>query len=621
MPRDHAYYRWYRPVTRKYVDHNNAKLDIMIESHLALLEMLPVGSREHNHVRRVLNNVVGLGGGPTANGHAKNGHETEPVATAIPSTSTTPLSTSTRERRATASPSTSAAKGCGQPATASPSTSAARGHGWRAITPWVVTSPKIPAPIPHASPQSEVPPPMIDASLQPEVPSPTPPSQPSFDLDEHPLPQPPPQGKPQRARRAPTCGTGGHKIGHKGSQLVCTMMSLRMMPRSLLPRPNITRGLENAKLSENMRGDLKKIEVVGRYLIEIWKAVGMDIDGGKVEFLWFSKEINSRAHEYWPLAMDIARRNTVSRITRCCQIMGRSDKEKLTAAQIFYPCMQCANVFFLKADICQLGMDQRKVNVLAGEFNEDVKRKKKPIILSHHMLPGLQKGQEKMLKSDPLSSIFMEDDEAEVNLKIKKAYSPPDIVEGNPCLEYVKYLILPWFKKFVIKRSAENDGDNLEDLFNFCSRKLSLKTVLMLADQMVYVIDFGLAKKYRDTSNNQLFLNPPLPSLHIWVEITERRNSGPVVSAGNLSKQKSPAVNDQISSKDVVGGECSKKPAGEEPLPEEDPANPIFKPVPEPSRLDSFLITNQMANYCNQINGVAGQNFSRLHLMKALHEN
>ena len=45
------------------------------------------------------------------------------------------------------------------------------------------------------------------------------------------------------------------------------------------------------------------------------------------------------------------------------------------------------------------------------------------------------------------------------------------------------------------------------------------------------------------------------------------------------------------------------KATGEEPLPEEDPSNPIFKPIPEPSRLDSFLITNQIANYCNQING------------------
>ncbi|XP_058756247.1 casein kinase 1-like protein 1 [Vicia villosa] len=78
-------------------------------------------------------------------------------------------------------------------------------------------------------------------------------------------------------------------------------------------------------------------------------------------------------------------------------------------------------------------------------------------------------------------------------------------------------------------------GQSLEELFNFCSRRLSLKTVLMLADQMinrvefihsksfihgdikpdnfvmglgrrekkVYAIDYGLAKKYRDSSTHR----------------------------------------------------------------------------------------------------------------------
>ena len=186
-----------------------------IQSHLALLEMLPKGSQAHNHIRRVLNGVAGLGGGPAANAQANNGHETEPAATASPSTSAAPVSTWTHGQRAIASPSTSAAKGRGRPTTASPSTSATKGRGMptiaspsrsvargrgrptttspstsagrgssrRATTPRVVTSPEMPAPIPHSSPQLEVLTPIPDTSPQPKVPSPSPPLQHNFDLN------------------------------------------------------------------------------------------------------------------------------------------------------------------------------------------------------------------------------------------------------------------------------------------------------------------------------------------------------------------------------------------------------------------------------------------------------
>ena len=113
----------------------------------------------------------------------------------------------------------------------------------------------------------------------------------------------------------------------------------------------------------------------------------------------------------------------------------------------------------MQADICQLGNDQRKVNMLAREYCDLTKRKLKPIIVSHAMLPGLKEGQEKMSKSDPESAIFMEDSEADVKTKIKKAFCPPGVVEGNPCIGYVRHIVLPWSSTFKVARPEGNGGD------------------------------------------------------------------------------------------------------------------------------------------------------------------
>jgi tyrosyl-tRNA synthetase len=178
-----------------------------------------------------------------------------------------------------------------------------------------------------------------------------------------------------------------------------------------------------------------------------------------VKFLWASDEINARSNEYWLRVMDIARKNTLTRIKRCATIMGRKEEDEFSVAQALYPCMQCSDIFFLKADICQLGLDQRKVNMLAREYCDDIGQKDKPIILSHHMMMGLVEGQAKMSKSNPDSAIFMEDDEKTVKDKIKKAFCPPGQVADNPVLNYCKHIIFGWYKQLHITRKPANGGD------------------------------------------------------------------------------------------------------------------------------------------------------------------
>jgi tyrosyl-tRNA synthetase len=200
----------------------------------------------------------------------------------------------------------------------------------------------------------------------------------------------------------------------------------------------------------------------------------------KIEFIWANeamKDVN-----YWKTVMQVARNSTVKRIIRCSQIMGRKESETLQASQIFYPCMQAADIFYLDVDIPQLGMDQRKVNMLARELGPKLGYWA-PVAVHHHMLMGL--GQPpageatveraiamKMSKSNPDSAIFMDDSEAEIKRKVNKAYCQEGVVKDNPVLDYCKYIIFEKFKNLKIERPTKFGGDlkissyqELEDLF------------------------------------------------------------------------------------------------------------------------------------------------------------
>lgn len=220
-----------------------------------------------------------------------------------------------------------------------------------------------------------------------------------------------------------------------------------------------------ALMNNKLGGDLDKIQTVGKYFIEVWKACGMDLKN--VEFLWASENMDQ---EYWLRTIRIGRISTVARIVRCAQIMGRSDKDTLSAAQIFYPCMQASDVFQLGVDITQLGMDQRKVNMLVREIAPKMNYKP-PVVVNHHMLMGLTPpkatnltGVEraiamKMSKSNPNSAIFMTDTEKDIITKFNKAYCPEKQVEDNPVLEYCKYIIFEKFKNFEVERPEKYGGN------------------------------------------------------------------------------------------------------------------------------------------------------------------
>ncbi len=227
-----------------------------------------------------------------------------------------------------------------------------------------------------------------------------------------------------------------------------------------------------AFLNNKLGGDLKKIQKVGEYFLEVWKAAG--VKTRKVKVYWTSDIVKSRA--YWDIVLRIARLMSIKRALRATTIMGRIKGELQSAAQVFYPAMQVADIFHLGVDICQLGMDQRKANVLARELAPKLGFKK-PVLVHHHILIGLRGLQKKksiearmiaskMSKTDPSSCIYVHDSFEEIKKKLDKAYCPIKRTEGNPLIEYCKYLIFSQFDKMRIERSDKFGGNIIVGSFN-----------------------------------------------------------------------------------------------------------------------------------------------------------
>ncbi|CAI2358299.1 Aminoacyl-tRNA synthetase [uncultured virus] len=186
-----------------------------------------------------------------------------------------------------------------------------------------------------------------------------------------------------------------------------------------------------ASLNNKLDGDIAQIRSCGEAMIDTWRALGID---SRVRFIWSSDMVHSP--KYLNRVIDIAKVTTIDRLKRCSTIMGRQNQDGMMSSQILYPLMQCADIFELGVDICQLGIDQRKVNMLARDYCSKAGIANKPIVISHKLISGLN-GQSKMSKSDVNNAIFVDDDRCTIAAKINQ-----ETTQLAALLDYGRLVIL-----------------------------------------------------------------------------------------------------------------------------------------------------------------------------------
>lgn len=258
----------------------------------------------------------------------------------------------------------------------------------------------------------------------------------------------------------------------------------------------------HAWVNEKIGGDLPNIRKCGEYLKEVWLSLG--VNPSKVNFV-FGTDVYQQ--DYWNKVIKIARNMTLARATRSLTIAGRKGldsvmlyesalslleeekrdmnetgkcplcggqaenlssllKQKLSKlsrsgivspkmAMYLYTPMQVADIFHLGIDICQLGVDQRRANMLAREMGPDLGYWK-PVCVHHHLIMGLQ-GPQKMgfeedtkldmeisskeSKTRPRASVFVHDPPEIIEAKMRKAYCP-EKDPLNPVMEIAQYILM-----------------------------------------------------------------------------------------------------------------------------------------------------------------------------------
>jgi len=234
----------------------------------------------------------------------------------------------------------------------------------------------------------------------------------------------------------------------------------------------------HAWINNKFGGDMEKIKHAAKHFAHAWIACGVPED--KIKFIWPHEVYGDL--EYWETVLKVAKELTIARTTRTLEIAGRKESEIKKVAELMYTPMQVADIFHFKVRLCQLGMDQRKANVVAREVGPKLGFWK-PVCVHHHLLQGLEKppvwplpedpterkeilSSVKMSKSKPKTCIYIYDEPDAIRKKINTAFCPPKETDNNPIFDIAKYIIfrenISREKKSIIIERDQKYGGKLE---------------------------------------------------------------------------------------------------------------------------------------------------------------
>ncbi len=191
----------------------------------------------------------------------------------------------------------------------------------------------------------------------------------------------------------------------------------------------------------NQKGTLEEIQEIGEYNKKVFNAMGL-----KANYIYGSEFQLDK--DYTLNVYKLALKTTLKRARRSMELIARED-ENPKVAEVIYPIMQVNDIYYLDVDVAVGGLEQRKIHMLARELLP-----KKVVYIHNPVLTGLD-GKGKMSSSKG-NYIAVDDSPEVIREKIKKAYCPIGVVEGNPILEISKY-----FLKYplTIKRPEKFGGD------------------------------------------------------------------------------------------------------------------------------------------------------------------